>query len=32
MDVVAGTELMVREYERMLDRVEFITIDEIVLK
>ena len=32
MDVVAGTELMVREYERMLDKVEFITIDEIVLK
>ena len=29
MDVVAGTELMVREYERMLDRVEFITIDDV---
>ena len=31
-DVIAGTELMVREYERILDKAEFITIDEIVLK
>lgn len=32
MDVVTGTELMVREYEKMLDKVEFITIDEVVLE
>jgi hypothetical protein len=31
-DVIAGTELMVREYEQILDRMEFIAIDEIVLK
>jgi len=29
-DVVSGTELMVQEYERILNRVEFITIDEII--
>lgn len=29
MDVVSGTELMVREYEKMLDKVEFRIIDEI---
>ena len=29
MDVVAGTELMVREYERMLDRLDFVTIDDV---
>ena len=29
-DVVSGTELMVREYEKILDRMEFITIDEIL--
>jgi hypothetical protein len=31
-DVVGGTELIVQEYERILDRMEFIAIDEIVLK
>ncbi|NQE46641.1 hypothetical protein C5S31_11530 [ANME-1 cluster archaeon GoMg2] len=29
-DVVGGTELMVREYERILDTVEFIAIDAVI--
>ena len=31
-DVVSGTELMVREYEQILDRVEFIAINEFISK
>ena len=29
-DIVSGTELMVREYERILDSVEFIMIDAVI--
>jgi hypothetical protein len=32
MDVVGGTELLVRDYEWILDKVKIIRIDEIILK